>query len=687
MQSSRLKYYQGLSNIKKANQIRFVLLLPKPLQTICEYFLEPAIYRVVINCYVPGAVEKSLCWIEGFSSKQLKQIPEHLKRLETELSDNNLQLLPKCIIKPVRWKILEFYYQSGTQALRRRDYECALEYSSQATKLAPYNTKFWNIRSRALFGLGRGASLNRYINYLANVVTFQDWIQVKLIERILVCGYPQTAHRKIAAHPSLLKRRNMRALQVRCHNAMRQFGLMRDYLDTEVCEHLSSAQRDLVNNGLSMLEHCNIKFNSDDNSIEFAEYLLTQFTTKPLSNDSFHPHTVMILTHSMGIGGSERQTKNIINTLISTKKVNKVYLLVKEEPEHIFKLANYGERLVQFNVNDLGYVPQIRLNNQVYLMLGRYCRTAGLRDIAPILNAIEKFRPEVVHIRNGMHAEGALAALVAGVPRVVVHFGSMIREQHGAATELEKLRFRQVRKILSVCAKHPACNERLVFSANSHAAAQSWSRACDLLNKRFHIIPNIMDCKALGMSHPRIFDRTKKDITVGGVFRMVAVKDPRLWIETAHWVIAKRPNTKFILVGDGPMLAQIERMIDAWGLRKHFEVAGSVTQGLAGYLARMDIFLLSTRSESMPNSVLEAQLMGLPVIAPDVGGLREALAADDTGMITHRTASDLAQAVITAIDNISWRQDIRTRAPALIKTRFSVDAALRKLMSAYNWDE
>ena len=134
------------------------------------------------------------------------------------------------------------------------------------------------------------------------------------------------------------------------------------------------------------------------------------------------------------------------------------------------------------------------------------------------------------------------------------------------------------------------------------------------------------------------------------------------------------------------MLAQIQRMIDSKGLRQHFEVAGSVTQGLAEYLARMDIFLLSTRTESMPNAVLEAQLMGLPVIAPDVGGMREALAAANTGMITTRNASDLAKAVITAMDDPVWRQEVRERAPALIKTRFSIDAAVSELLQAYNWE-
>ncbi len=55
-------------------------------------------------------------------------------------------------------------------------------------------------------------------------------------------------------------------------------------------------------------------------------------------------------------------------------------------------------------------------------------------------------------------------------------------------------------------------------------------------------------------------------------------------------------------------------------------------------------------------------------------------------MITTRNASDLAKAVITAMDDPVWRQEVRERAPALIKTRFSIDAAVSELLQAYNWE-
>ena len=687
MKTSKREAYQSPSALKKANLVRLVLLLPKPVQIIAEYLIRHRIYQLVIDAYVPGSVETSLRWTQSLSSNQLQRIPASLEMLEAEFSHKNLRLLPARMIKPVRRKVLEFYYQCGVQALRQRDYESALEYSTKAIKFAPYNARFWTIRRRALFGLGRGTCVSRYINYLASVVTTQNWIQAKLIERIVICGYPQTALSRIVAQPHLLGRSKIRALQVRCYTTLRQFGRVQNLLDKDTCQHLPRGQVDLARDGVSMLKSCNINVNSNDTSIEFAEYLLAQCANKPLLTDAFCPRSVMILTHSMGIGGSERQTKNIIDALITSHKTDKVFLLVKEEPKDSYALANYGERLVQFNVFNLSHEPFNGLDNdQVHEVMRRYCRAAGLRDLAPIVNALAQYRPEVVHIRNGMHAEGALAALIAGVPRVIVHFGSMTREQQGLATELEKCRFRQIEEILSVCAKHPVFGKRLLLSSNSRAAAQSWGRACDLADERCHVIPNIIDHVALGMSHPPPFNYAKKAFVIGGVFRFASVKDPKLWIDTAHRVIAQRPETHFILVGDGPMLAQIQRMIDSKGLRQHFEVAGSVTQGLAEYLARMDIFLLSTRTESMPNAVLEAQLMGLPVIAPDVGGMREALAAANTGMITTRNASDLAKAVITAMDDPVWRQEVRERAPALIKTRFSIDAAVSELLQAYNWE-
>ena len=83
--------------------------------------------------------------------------------------------------------------------------------------------------------------------------------------------------------------------------------------------------------------------------------------------------------------------------------------------------------------------------------------------------------------------------------------------------------------------------------------------------------------------------------------------------------------------------------------------------------------------------MIEAQLAGLPVIAPDVGGIAEAIADDSTARLPERTASALAAAVIAGLKDTEWREDVHTRAPALILEKFSRKRQLESTKAVYGW--
>ncbi len=285
-------------------------------------------------------------------------------------------------------------------------------------------------------------------------------------------------------------------------------------------------------------------------------------------------------------------------------------------------------------------------------------------------------------MRGGLHAEVVLAAVLAGVPRVVVHFGSMTRGQQSSGTELEMLREKLVERAMELCAAFP----QVVLAANSRAAANDWARASNLPESRMTVLYNAVDAQELGYSAAPPFDAgADRPLVVGSVFRFAPVKDPLLWIETARLVHAQLPGTRFLMIGDGPMRKSVERAIEAAGLTEQFELPGLITKGLFPYLRRMDLSLMSTRTESLPNAVIEAQLAGLPVVAPDVGGMSEAIADENTARLPERTAPALAAAVVAALKDTEWRADIHARAPALILEKFSRKRQLDSTKAAYGW--
>jgi glycosyltransferase involved in cell wall biosynthesis len=126
-------------------------------------------------------------------------------------------------------------------------------------------------------------------------------------------------------------------------------------------------------------------------------------------------------------------------------------------------------------------------------------------------------------------------------------------------------------------------------------------------------------------------------LTLIMIARCVPQKDHLLLIEAMTRVDA---DWRLLLVGDGPLRARVEEAISRAGLRDRVECLGDRSD-IASLLAAADLFVLSTRWEGLPLSILEAMRAGLPVVATDVGGVGEAVTDGVTGYLTR--AGDVEQ--------------------------------------------
>ncbi|MFN8643937.1 MAG: glycosyltransferase [Candidatus Binatia bacterium] len=103
------------------------------------------------------------------------------------------------------------------------------------------------------------------------------------------------------------------------------------------------------------------------------------------------------------------------------------------------------------------------------------------------------------------------------------------------------------------------------------------------------------------------------------VGRLVAQKNPLLFVAAAAALRARMPGVRFQLVGDGPQRAEVEAAVRAAGLGDSLELAGE-RHDVPALLHAADLFWLTSDWEGPPNAVLEALAAGLPVVATDVGG-------------------------------------------------------------------
>jgi glycosyltransferase involved in cell wall biosynthesis len=89
----------------------------------------------------------------------------------------------------------------------------------------------------------------------------------------------------------------------------------------------------------------------------------------------------------------------------------------------------------------------------------------------------------------------------------------------------------------------------------------------------------------------------------------------------------------------------------------------------------MDAFLMTSRLEGTPNALLEAQALGCPVVATDVGGSAETFVPDVTGILLSPdpTPEEVADAVMRILDDPEFAARTAERAPQFVRERFGID--------------
>jgi glycosyltransferase involved in cell wall biosynthesis len=124
------------------------------------------------------------------------------------------------------------------------------------------------------------------------------------------------------------------------------------------------------------------------------------------------------------------------------------------------------------------------------------------------------------------------------------------------------------------------------------------------------------------------------------------------------------------LVGDGPLEAKTRRLAGELDLAGRVKFLGYLEEP-ARALAAAQVFVLSSRSEGFPRSILEAMRAGLPVAASEVGGVGEAVADGVNGLLVPaRSPEALATALARLITDAALRQRLGAAARATFETRF-----------------
>ena len=149
-------------------------------------------------------------------------------------------------------------------------------------------------------------------------------------------------------------------------------------------------------------------------------------------------------------------------------------------------------------------------------------------------------------------------------------------------------------------------------------------------------------------------------------------------------VSKKFPNTKLVLLGDGPLLSEIKKMSGVSGIDGSVDFRGHVDT-VPDYLNISDVFVLPSLQEGMPNSLLEAMSCGLPVIASKIGGVVDLVEDGKTGILFEPgDISGLSSAMMNLLNDPELGRRLGLEARKRILEGFSIDSVAAQYENLYN---
>lgn len=410
-----------------------------------------------------------------------------------------------------------------------------------------------------------------------------------------------------------------------------------------------------------------------DARILAMKHMILHFRDRELpACDSSGLGRLTLITGSLGPGGAERQLTRLAIELERARKKNGEIAGVKlDRPVEVIVRSHGPEKQNDF------YLAEIQAAGcelgQINLFKPLSNKCLGIDD--PILSMLIDYLPSQVNFgirrltrhfqesgtetasmwQDGACLFGGLAALMAGVP----HIQLAIR---GLPPSVRRHMYRPEYEIFyRAMAEVPGVR----FISNSLSAARAYAEWLDIPVGRFGIVYNGVEPMRAEPS-PQCAELWEKFVdatpdvehTIGGVFRFDTDKQPLLWIRFAARYLRRHPNSRFLLVGDGRLLPNAQELAEQLGISDRILFVGRSTR--VGYwMTKMDVLVLTSRYEGLPNVLLEAQYMGVRVVTTPAGGAAECLIDGTTGYVLECAEKPDLEHVVELVHGLALRSDDR----------------------------
>jgi len=170
---------------------------------------------------------------------------------------------------------------------------------------------------------------------------------------------------------------------------------------------------------------------------------------------------------------------------------------------------------------------------------------------------------------------------------------------------------------------------------------------------------------------------------VGNIARLWPEKEQASLIDAAGLLADKYPQIRFLIVGDGPLGAELRAKIKAANLEKVVLMPG-YHEDFVSVLAALDVFAFPSSAEGTPMVIYSAMAIGVPIVASPVSGVGEIVADGETGLfVPPADAGAMAEAVEKLANDSALAAQLGANAKKVCNDNYSAAAAIARLESIY----
>jgi glycosyltransferase involved in cell wall biosynthesis len=186
-------------------------------------------------------------------------------------------------------------------------------------------------------------------------------------------------------------------------------------------------------------------------------------------------------------------------------------------------------------------------------------------------------------------------------------------------------------------------------------------------------------------------DKTLKDrLGIGSdqhivsiIGRLTSQKGHRYFLESAKRILEVLPESRFLIIGDGPLREELESLSLSLGIAQAVRFLG-YRQDIATLMAISDVIAMPSLQEGLPYVLLEALALARPVVGTQVGGIPEVVRHGETGLLVPpRDSEGLAEAIIQLLRNPEETASLGERGRELVSREFNVETMVRKIAAVY----